>query len=73
MKDFCKLLSKQDEKLTNQKIQYKFFSAIYKTTNIQITINEQKYLWTLMEYYLDDMYNEFENKFITGHSVINKL
>jgi len=73
MKDFCKLLSKQDEKLTNQKIQYKFFSAIYKTTNIQITINEQKYLWTLMEYYLDDMYNEFKNKFITGHSVINKL
>ena len=73
MKDLCQLLSKQDEKLTDRNIQNNFFSAINKKIHIEITINEEKYLWTLMEYYLDDKYTEFENKFITGHSVINKI
>lgn len=73
MGELCRLLSKEDEKLTDPKIRRKIFSANNKTTNIQIEINQEKYLWTLMEYYLDHKYAEFKNKFITGHSVINKI
>lgn len=73
MQQLCAMLSKEDKNLTNPNIQHKLFSAINKITNIKIKINEENYLWTLMEYYLDDSYTQFNNKFITGHSVINKL
>jgi hypothetical protein len=48
------------------------FEVITSTTYIDITIDGYQYQWILSEMYFSDQ-NLFENKFITGHSVIYNL
>jgi hypothetical protein len=56
------------DKRNNKKNRYK---VVNSHTYIVITVNDSKYLWTLYELYINDTNLNFNNKFITGHSVIS--
>ena len=47
------------------------YKVINKNTLIKIKINNITYKWKLYELYIDD--NSFDNNYITGHSVIQRL
>ena len=48
------------------------YKVVKSTTIINISINNDKYLWYLIEMYICDS-NVYSNNYITGHSVIQTL
>jgi hypothetical protein len=68
-----KYLSKTDKEYTSRINSDEIYKMIIKKTIIDISINNNKYEWHLMEYVLDSIHEEINNKFITGHSVIYKI
>lgn len=71
MREIIDLLSRPDDEYSKN-VDKKYFVTNAKTI-IQISINETyQYEWILTEMYFANNY-QFKNKFITGHSIINKL
>jgi predicted amino acid-binding ACT domain protein len=73
MKVINKYLSKEDEQYKSKINSDDIYKMIIKKTIIDISINNSKYEWHLMEYVLDSSHEDIKNKFITGHSVIYKI
>ena len=71
MMNIARLLSRPETELKNSNMN-NIYEMIISNTEIVFMVNDYVYKWTLMEYYLDNKYN-FSNKFITGHSIINKM
>lgn len=69
MKQIIKYISRPESEYIKQIENSELYEIINSKTFINIEIDGHKYEWTLFEMYFSD-YNLFENKFITGHSVI---
>lgn len=69
MKNIIMSLSRPDNEYKNYLDEE--FNYVKKTTKIFITINKTIYEWSLFEYIIDSY--KIKNKFITGHSVIDKI
>jgi hypothetical protein len=75
--DMFMYLSKDDADFNNQKNLDKQnrkknkYNVVNSTTQIVIVVNDDEYIWTLYEMYINDEKVNFNNKFITGHSVIS--
>jgi hypothetical protein len=66
--DIMKFISRPEDKYNLH--DPKLYKVAKKTTTIEITINNDKYLWYLIEMYICDS-NVYTNNYITGHSVIH--
>ncbi len=72
MKEINNLLSRPDDEIKQFNNILQTHMVVFTNNLIEFSINDYNYEWSLYEVYFNDS-NLFKNKYITGHSVINKM